>query len=294
MLAAVLVGGLAGALGPFVIVRRLAYIGQGLSQSILGGVGIALVLGAGLYSGAAVAAGVAAVLIARVRRTGVPADTAIGIVASTMFAAGVAVISANRSRSLNVSNLLFGNILGVSAGDLLLIGTVAGITAVVLANRYKHLLASTHNHAVAAAHGVRVGQIEPLFNVLLVVVVVTALQVLGVLLVAATLLLPAATASILFRSFGRIVVASVLIGIAIGIAGLYISFHQNIASGPSIVLCGGAGFLAAAVAQSVVRRTAERGWSGNPPVRNGSDGPDTPGRTEATPSAPGEPDARPI
>jgi ABC-type Mn2+/Zn2+ transport system permease subunit len=256
MLAAVLVGALAGALGPFVVVRRLAYIGQGLSQSVLGGVGIALVLGAGLYPGAAVATAVAAFLIHRARQVGVPADTAIGIVASTMFAAGVAIISANRDRSLNVTNLLFGNILGVSVGDLLLVGGVAVITGVVLAGRYKQLLAATHNPVVAAAHGVSVRRIERLFSVLLAVAVVTALQVLGVLLVAATLLLPAATASLLFRSFGRIVGASVAIGVLIGVAGLYFSFHANIASGPAIVLCGAA--LVVVAAAGAPRRASSR------------------------------------
>lgn len=257
MIAAVLVGALAGALGPFVIVRRLAYIGQGLSQSILGGVGIALVLGAGLYPGAAVAAAVAALTIDRIRRIDIPADTAIGIVASVMFAAGVAIISAERSREFNVSNLLFGNILGVTRNDLIIVAVVTALTATVLAVRFKQLVAITHNSAVAAAHGVRTGRIEPLFNVLLAVVVVTALQVLGVLLVAATLLLPAATASLLFPSFGRIVTASILIGMAIGVVGLYLSYYQNIASGPAIVLTGGAAFAAAAITR-VARPTTPR------------------------------------
>lgn len=269
MLAAVLVGGLAGALGPFVLVRRLAYIGQGLSQSVLGGVGIALVLGVGLYPGAAVATAVAALLIDRVRRSGIPADTAIGIVASTMFAAGVAVISANRSRSLNVSNLLFGNILGVSRGDLVLVTLVAVATALVLAGRYKQLLAATHNPVVAAAHGVRVGRIEAMFSILLAVAVVTALQVLGVLLVAATLLLPAATATLLCRSFDRIVCASILIGVAVGVAGLYVSFHADIASGPAIVLCGAAVFTAAAVLGPVLHRTRRRALTAAAPGGEG-------------------------
>lgn len=248
LIAAVLVGALTGALGPFVIVRRMAYIGQGLSQSVLGGVGVALVYGAGLYSGAAAAALVAIVAISLVRRRGVPVDTAIGIVASTMFAAGVAVISANRDRSLNISNLLFGNILGVDRNDLILVAVVAVFTATVLAVFYKPLLAVTHNHAVAEAHGVRAGPIDAMFHLLLALAVVTALQVLGVLLVAATLLLPAATASITFRSFGRLTVASIGLGALIGIVGLYISYYRDIASGPAIVLTGAAVFAVVAIA----------------------------------------------
>lgn len=243
LLAAVMVGAATGALGPFVVVRRMAYIGQGLSQSVLGGVGVALVYGAGLYAGAVVATAVATTAIYFIRRRGVPIDTAIGIVASTMFALGVAVISANRDRSLNITNLLFGNILGVDRSDLILVAVVVAIVAAVLFTNYKPLLATTHNPTVAAAHGVRVGVVEVMFNALLALAVITALQVLGVLLVAATLLLPAATASLAFGSFGRLMVASITLGVATAIAGLYISYYHDIASGPAIVLTGAAVFV---------------------------------------------------
>jgi len=246
MIAAVLVGAVTGALGPFVIVRRMAYIGQGLSQSVLGGVGVGLVYGAGLYVGAVAATIVATLAIYVTRRRGVPVDTAIGIVASIMFALGVAVISANRDRSLNIQNLLFGNILGVDRNDLILVGVVAAVVVVVLAMFYKQLLATTHNSAVAAAHGVPAGAMEVVFNALLALAVVTALQVLGVLLVAATLLLPAATASLAFGSFGRLALASIGLGVTTAIVGLYLSYYHDIASGPSIVLTGGSVFVVAA------------------------------------------------
>lgn len=247
MIAAVLVGAVTGALGPFVIVRRMAYIGQGLSQSVLGGVGVGLVYGAGLYVGAVAATIVATLAIYATRRRGVPVDTAIGIVASIMFALGVAVISANRDRSLNIQNLLFGNILGVDRNDLILVGVVTAVVVVVLAMFYKQLLATTHNPAVAAAHGVPAGAMEVVFNALLALAVVTALQVLGVLLVAATLLLPAATASLAFGSFGRLTLASIGLGVTTAIVGLYLSYYHDIASGPSIVLTGGAVFVVAAL-----------------------------------------------
>ena len=247
MIAAVLVGAVTGALGPFVIVRRMAYIGQGLSQSVLGGVGVGLVYGAGLYVGAVAATIVATLAIYVTRRRGVPVDTAIGIVASIMFALGVAVISANRDRSLNIQNLLFGNILGVDRNDLILVGVVTAVVVVVLAMFYKQLLATTHNPAVAAAHGVPAGAMEVVFNALLALAVVTALQVLGVLLVAATLLLPAATASLAFGSFGRLTLASIGLGVTTAIVGLYLSYYHDIASGPSIVLTGGAVFVVAAL-----------------------------------------------
>lgn len=239
----VLIGALAGALGPFVLVRRMAYIGQGMSQSVLGGVALAVTFGVDLYLGAALSAGVAAWLIQMVRRRGLPVDTAIGIVASGLFAVGVAVVSSSRDRRLNTANLLFGNVLGVDTEDIVLVTIVTVVAGVVLVTNYKSLLAATHNAAVAAAHGVPARVMEIVFNVLLAMVVVTALRVLGVLLVAATLLIPAATATTTFRSFNQIVVASTALGVACSIIGLFLSFHRNIASGAAIVLVGASVFV---------------------------------------------------
>ena len=239
----VLIGGLAGALGPFVVVRRMAYIGQGMSQSVLGGVALAVTFGLDLYLGAAVSAGISAWLIQMVGRRGLPIDTAIGIVASGLFAIGVAVVSSSRDRRLNTANLLFGNVLGVDIEDIILVAIVTAVAGVVLVANYKSLLAATHNAAVAAAHGVPARVMEVVFNVLLAMVVVTALRVLGVLLVAATLLIPAATATTTFRSFNHIVVASTAIGVACSLIGLFLSFHRNIASGAAIVLVGASVFI---------------------------------------------------
>lgn len=247
----VLIGALAGAIGPFVLVRRMAYIGQGMSQSILGGVAVGVTVGIDLYLGAAVAASLSAVLISLVARRGLPIDTAIGVVASSLFAVGVAVVSSSRDRRLNTTNLLFGNVLGVDGEDIALVIGAFVVAAVVLFANYKKLLAATHNATVAAAHGVRTRATEMLFSGLLAMVVVTALRVLGVLLVAATLLIPAATAATTYRSFHRIFVASTLLGVAFATIGLFVSFHRNVASGAAIVLVGAVVFVLNAVAGSV-------------------------------------------
>lgn len=243
LIVTVLIGGLAGAIGPFVLVRRMAYIGQGMSQSILGGVAVGVSFGIDLYIGAAVSAAVASALIYFVRNKGLPVDTAIGIVASGLFAIGVAVVSSSRDRRLNTTNLLFGNVLGVQIEDILVVLTVSVAASYFLFRNYKSLLAATHNFSVAAAHGVKARAMEIMFNALLATVVVTALRVLGVLLVAATLLIPAATATISFRSFSKIAAWSIVLGVSTSIIGLFISFHRNIASGPAIVLVGAAIFI---------------------------------------------------
>jgi ABC-type Mn2+/Zn2+ transport system permease subunit len=243
LIVTVLIGALAGAIGPFVLVRRMAYIGQGMSQSILGGVAVAVSFGVDLYLGAAVAAALSAALIYYVRNRGLPVDTAIGIVASALFAVGVAVVSSSRDRRLNTANLLFGNVLGVQTEDIIIVVIVSLAAGFFLFRNYKSLLAATHNYSVAAAHGVKSRLMEVMFNALLATVVVTALRVLGVLLVAATLLIPAATAATTFRSFGKIALWSSILGVACSAIGLFISFHRNIASGPAIVLVGAAIFI---------------------------------------------------
>jgi len=242
LLVTVLIGTLAGAIGPFVLVRRMAYIGQGMSQSILGGVALGVTWGLDLYVGAAVAAGLSAGLIYFVRNKGVPVDTAIGIVASTLFAVGVAAVSSSRDRRLNSANLLFGNVLGVDTEDIVLVVIVFVAAALTLFFNYKSMLATTHNPVVAAAHGVRARLMEVIFSALLAMVVVTAPRVLGVLLVAATLLIPAATATMTFKSFRSIVLVSTALGLGCTVLGLFVSFHRNIASGPAIVLVGAAVF----------------------------------------------------
>lgn len=236
LLVSVLIGAIAGAIGPFVLVRRMAYVGQGMSQSVLGGVAVGVSLGIDMYLGAAIAAGLSTMLIYFLRNKGLPVDTAIGIVASALFAIGVAVVSSSRDRRLNTTNLLFGNVLGVGTEDIVLVVIVFLVASVILFRFYKPLLAVTHNYAVAAAHGVNARLMEIIFNVILALVVVTALRVLGVLLVAATILIPAATASITFKSFSQIVVTSITLGVLFAIMGLFISFHRNIASGPAIVI----------------------------------------------------------
>jgi ABC-type Mn2+/Zn2+ transport system permease subunit len=144
---------------------------------------------------------------------------------------------------LNSTNLLFGNVLGVDTEDIVLVTVVSLIAGIVLFTNYKKMLAVTHNAAVAAAHGVGAKFMEIVFSALLAMVVVTALRVLGVLLVAATLLIPAATATMTLRSFSSITIASTLLGIAFAVIGLFLSFHRNIASGPAIVLVGAAVFV---------------------------------------------------
>lgn len=246
--AGVVVGGMCGALGVFVVLRRMSYIGHGLSHSVLGGVAVGLALGVDLYVGAITATLLSALLIDRIaRRPGLYPDTAIGIVTTAMFALGVAVISVLRVGRVNTESLLFGNVLGVRAVDLVLVLVMAGTFGLVLFLLYKPLLFTAFDAGVAAVQGVRAGLMEALFNVLVAGVVVVSVRVLGVLLVAAAVVVPAAAGRLLLRRFDLLLGWATAMGAVSALVGLYLSFHWRVPSGATIVLVGVAGFAACAV-----------------------------------------------
>jgi ABC-type Mn2+/Zn2+ transport system permease subunit len=256
MLAGVLVGAMCGALSSFVVLRRMSYIGHGLAHAVLGGVGVGVAFGVDLYVGAAAATVLSAVLIERVtRRHGLHADAAIGIVTTAIFAIGVAVLSVVPTR-VNIEALLFGNILGVDRADLWVSATIGLGLALVLLPLYKSLVLTTFDPEVAAVHGVRTGRIELAFSLTTAAVVVASVRVLGVLLIAAAVVVPAASARLLTRSFGVMLLAATAIGIGSSVVGLYASFHVNVPSGPTIVLAGSAFFLGVFLATAVRDRTA--------------------------------------
>ena len=259
MVAGVLVGALCGALSVPIVLKRMSYVGHGLAHSVLGGVAVGVALGADLYVGAVVATVLSAVLIDRVAaRRGLNHDAAIGIVTTAAFALGIAVLAVVPTR-LNLEAVLFGNILGVDTRDLVVTAGVALVATVVLFVTYKRLVLVVFDPEVAAVHGVPVRRIELLLNLLTAAVVVASVRVLGALLIAAAVVLPAAGARLVTRSFAGLVGTAVALGTAASVLGLYTSYHLDVPSGPAIVLVGTLGFLVAYVASGTAARRALRG-----------------------------------
>jgi manganese/iron transport system permease protein/iron/zinc/copper transport system permease protein len=237
LLALMLAGAICGALGGYVVVRRMSYIAHGLSHAVIGGAAVAAVLNVSLLLGAGVWAFLSAVLIDRVgRRRGLYPDTAIGIVTTTSFALGIAIISSARGIRLNLDSFLFGSILGVNASDVALAAVVATVVAAALFLRYQPLLFTTFDPEVASAHGVRVGRYETLLALLLTAGIVVSMRVLGVLLVAAAVVIPPATARLLTHNFARMLPLAAAIGAACAVPGMYASWYLDIAPGPAVVL----------------------------------------------------------
>ena len=262
--ASVLVGLVCGLIGVYVVLRHMSYIGHGLSHAVFGGAVVAYVLAVDFYLGAGLWAFAAALIInavARQRRIG--ADAAIGIVTTASFAIGVALISKTRSFTQNFEAALFGNILGVTPTDLLVIGGVTVAVASFITLYYKRLLFMTFDPEVAPIFGVPTRLVDTLFALALAATIVASINIVGVTLIAATLIIPATTSRLLTDSFARMLVLSAAFGAGAGALGMYASYWLDISSGATIVLLEAAGF-AGAFAWAAAR--GRRGmWAPAPP-----------------------------
>jgi len=256
LIAAALVGALCGLMGVYIVLRRMSYIGHGLSHAVFGGAVVSHLMGWNFYIGAGLWGFLSALLIdAAARRRRIGSDAAIGIITTSSFALGVALISRGRSFTRNFEAALFGNILGVTATDLWVIGTVAVAVAVFVFLAYKQLLFATFDPEVAPVYGVPSRLIDALFSLALAATIVASMNVVGVTLIAATIVIPPVTARLLSDRFSRVLLGSSALGAGIGVAGMYLSYHFNIASGASIVLLGAAVFMLALTYSATRRRS---------------------------------------
>ena len=259
LLAAVLVGGLCGLIGVYVVLRRMSYIGHGLSHSIFGGAVVSYVLSLNFYLGAGAWGFLSALIIDAVaRKRKVATDAAIGIVTTASFAVGVAIISKARSFTKNFDAALFGNILGIKDGDLWAIIGVALAVSLVIFFIYKQLLFSTFDPEVAPVYGVSTRWIDTFFSLTLAATIIVSMQILGVTLIAASLIIPPTIARLLTDNFHRMVLYSILLGIFSSVIGIYLSYEIDIASGASIVITAAILFVAVFSFVAVKGRFANR------------------------------------
>lgn len=258
-IAAVLVGALCGLLGVYIVLRGMSYIGHGLSHAIFGGAVVSYIAQWNFYIGAGLWGFIAALLINQtVRRTKINADAAIGVVTTASFAIGVALISRYRHFTRNFDAALFGNILGVSPEDVIVVAMVTLAVAAIIFFTYKHLLFTTFDPEVAQIYGVQTPWVDTLFALMLAAALMASMQILGVTLIAAALVIPAITARLLTDSFNRLIVYSVVIGALTGLIGMYLSYYLDIASGASIVLLQAAVFVVVLTITSAQKRAASR------------------------------------
>jgi manganese/iron transport system permease protein len=250
VLAALMVGVVCAVLGTYVVLRGMAFFGDALAHAILPGVAVGYLIGGGaqgpLFWGALIAGIGTALGIGAVSRSGqIKEDTAIGVIFAGMYALGVALISSARNFSVDLTHFLFGNVLGITAGDLVLTAALGILVLALVIAFYKEFLVTSFDPVLATILRLPVQFFRYLLLMMIAVTIVIALQTVGVALTVAMLVTPAAAASMLARRLPAMMVVAAAIGAFSGVAGLYLSYYANIASGPAIVLVCTAVFLLA-------------------------------------------------
>jgi manganese/iron transport system permease protein/iron/zinc/copper transport system permease protein len=252
LMVSVLAGGLCGLVGVYVVLRGMSYIGHGLSHAVFGGAvaGVAFLgsgagasLGAGFYPGAALFGVGAALLINRIaRRRTIGADAAIGVVTSAAFAFGIAIISTQDTFRTNTEALLFGNVLGVTMTDVYVVAAVAVTVTIAVFLWYRQLLFATFDPEVAEVSGVSTNRTDVILALMLAATIIATMNVVGVMLIAAVLVIPPVIARLLTDSFHRMLWISVGVGAALGFVGVYLSYYLDVSSGATVVITGAALF----------------------------------------------------
>ncbi len=236
LLAAALVGVACASIGVYVVLRRMAFIGDALAHTILPGVVGAYLLKVNLLLGALVAGLLTALGIGWFSRRGeVREDTAIGIMFTGMFALGILLMSTVQSFR-DFTHILFGNILGVTAGDLALIAGVCVLILVALWLFNKELELTSYDPVHSEVIGLRTDLVRYGLLILLALTVITGIQVVGVVMTSALLITPAAAAALLTNRLSRMVPIAAAIAVGSGVVGLYISYYFSVSSGAAIVL----------------------------------------------------------
>jgi ABC-type Mn2+/Zn2+ transport system permease subunit len=246
--AAVLVGIVCAVVGTYVVLRGMAFFGDALAHAILPGVAVGYLVSGGaqgpVFWWGLVTAVLASLGIGALSKGArLKEDTAIGVIFAGMFALGIALISSVGSYAVDLSHFLFGNVLGVTSSDLVLIAVLGGLVVVVILAFYKEFMVLSFDPVLVATLRLPSRLLEYLLLVMIAVTIVVSLQTVGIALMVAMLVTPAASAYLLTRRLHGMMVLAALIAAFSGVAGLYLSYYVSIASGAAIVLVCTAIFL---------------------------------------------------
>jgi manganese/iron transport system permease protein len=267
LVASLIVGVLCAVMGCYIVLRSMAFLGDALAHAILPGVAIAFLVGGNLMVGALVAAVVVAVGISYVSRTGaVREDTAIGIFFAAALALGVVLISTLDGYAVDLTHVLFGNVLGVTATDVWVSGSLAVVVLAAILGLYRRLLVVSFDPILGQTLGLKTGLLRTGLFLMLALTIVVSLRTVGVALVAAMLVTPPATAYLLTRRLPAMMAVSAAIGAVSAVGGLYASYYLDVAPSGAMVLVATVVFLMGflfAPTRGVVPR-----WRGSRIARN--------------------------
>jgi manganese/iron transport system permease protein len=262
LLAALLVGVICSTLGSYVILQGMAFFGEALSHAILPGVVLAYLLGWPLVVGALIFGILVALGIGALSQRGeVREDTAIGIILAGSFALGVALLSTTSSYAVDLAHILFGDVLGVSTRDLWVTFGLGALVLLTIVLFYKEFTVVAFDPTLAVVLRLPATGLRYLLLILIAITIVISLQTVGVALMLAMLVTPAATAQLLTKRLPSMMVTAALIGAFANVVGLYLSYYVNVASGPAMVLVATALF---AITFCFAPRRGMRGAGGAP------------------------------
>lgn len=235
---AIIVGLLCAVVGSYLMVQRLALLGDAISHSVLPGLAIAFMVGANIYIGAFIAGVASTLAITWIRtRSPIKEDAAMGIVFSAFFALGITLITIiQKDNKIDLNHFLFGNILGVTASEVRDTAIVAALVLLIVFLLYKELLFYTFDPLGAQAAGLPVNQLNFGLMLLIALTIVASMKAVGVILVLSLLITPGATAYLLVKRLHQVMILGAVIGIIASISGMYLSYFFNLPSGPAIVL----------------------------------------------------------
>ena len=235
---AILVGIVCAIVGSYLMVQRLALLGDAISHSVLPGLAIAFIIGANIFIGAFIAGVLSTVIIAWIKtRSTIKEDAAMGIVFSAFFALGITLITiVQKDNKIDLNHFLFGNILGVTAEDAIDTALIVALVLLVVVFFYKELLFYTFDPLGAQATGLPVNLLNFGLMVLIALTIVASLKAVGVVLVLSLLITPASTAYLLVTRLHQVMILGAIIGVISSISGMYLSYFYNLPSGPAIVL----------------------------------------------------------
>lgn len=238
LIIAVMVGLLCAVVGSYLMVQRLALLGDAISHSVLPGLAIAFMVGANIFVGAFIAGVVSTIAITWIRtRSPIKEDAAMGIVFSAFFALGITLITLiQKDNKIDLNHFLFGNILGVTSQEVRDTAIIAAFVLLVVFLLYKELLFYTFDPLGAQAAGLPVNQLNFGLMLLIALTIVASMKTVGVILVLSLLITPGATAYLLVKRLHEVMILGAVIGIASSISGMYLSYFYNLPSGPAIVL----------------------------------------------------------
>jgi manganese/iron transport system permease protein len=260
LLAAVLVALVCASVGVFVVLRGLAFLGDAIAHAAFPGVVIAFLMKINIVIGGSIAAVASALAIGAVaRRSGLKEDTAIGVVFSGMFAVGIVLFSSIRTYTGDLLGILFGDVLGVATDQLVLAAITAAVILATLWTIWRQLVFVSFDPIGAAAAGLNTLRYDTLLLGLIGLAIAVSVQIVGVVLVFAMLVTPAATARLLAQDLRALVVGALLVAVASSIAGIWLSYYVNAASGGTIVLVATTLFGLVWIARGVARSRVAAG-----------------------------------